>query len=327
MCTSSKQKKAEQTAAQQAAEANIRAGEEIRAASERAKQELIAQGKLTRQQMIEAGLPTPEESERLARARGKATTSAEALMTEAGPIAQAVARRIQERVDRPGLDYDTQSAAFTEGVTAPLWRTLKARGIVSPPGAEGGGGLTTQQYMKGAEPALAELRANAIAEDISRGQEYGEQGRTLQKFWAEMERLLGEALRNRQYESGIRGAEAEQLGVTGGAPYGVSGAEAAGRGRITAADINQAEVNKRYARQNEEKQRMGETIGQILASVLSGGAAAGTGGAAAGMGTVLTAPPNYYKSKAARITPSIRGIKPEYSSELPLALQKRLVRA
>lgn len=339
--SSSKANKAEQTAAEQRQTAEQTAGLETQAAANEAERRLTEAGKTARGQMMAAGEPSAEETSRLNRYRSKALTPAETLMTESGPISQAVARRIQQNVERPvgtyeegsllpeararvkerivkpGLDYERDLPAYTEGVTNPLWRSLKARGIAPPPGSEGGG-LGTQQFMKGAEPALAELRAKAISEDIDRGtafggyeeaqkredigagQQYGTEARGLQDLWTRLEDVLGEAIQGRRYEAGMEGASAEQLGVREGAPYGVKGAEAKGAGFTEAARINQEEVNTRYARKREEATQLGKDIGTALmlaAGPFTGGATlaaipavqgmGGGGGGAASAGTSL----------------------------------------
>lgn len=367
---SSKASKAEQTAAQQRQEAEQKAGTETQIAANEAERRLMEAGKTARSQMMTAGEPSAEETSRLNRYRSKALTPAETLMTESGPISQAVARRIQENVERPvgtyeagslmpearakvienlrrpvgtyeagslmpevrakvlervktpGLDYERDLPAYTEGITNPLWRSLKARGIAPPSGSEGGG-LGTQQFMKGAEPALAELRARAIAEDIARGtdfggyeeaqkaeniakstalggyeeaqkredigagQQYGTEARGLQDFWTKLEDVLGEAIQERRYQAGMQGAEAEQLGVREGAQYGVKGAEAKGAGFTEAARINQEEVNARYARKREEATQLGRDIGtalMLVAAPFTGGATLAAVPAVQGMG-------------------------------------------
>lgn len=368
--TSSKANKAEQTAAEQRQSAEQTAGLETQSAANEAERRLTEAGKTARGQMTAAGEPSAEETSRLNRYRSKALTPAETLMTESGPISQAVARRIQQNVERPvgtyeegslmpeartrikegmarpvgtyeegslmpevrarirervvnpGLDYERDLPAYAEGVSEPLWRSLKARGIAPPPGSEGGG-LGTQQFMKGAEPALAELRARAIAEDIERGtafggyeeatraeniergaafggyeeaqkkedigagQQYGTEARGLQDLWTRLEDVLGEAIQGRRYEAGIEGASAEQLGVREGAPYGVKGAEAKGAGFTEAARINQEEVNTRYARKREEASQLGKDIGTALmlaAAPFTGGATLAAIPAVQGMG-------------------------------------------
>ena len=269
---SSKSSKAQQTAAQSAADAERAAG----AAN-------LAAGQEAQRKIIEAGQPTGAETERLGRYTTAAKTPGETLLQQAGPISQAVARRIQERVDQPGLDYNTQSAAFTQGITNPLWTALKARGIVPPPGAEGGGGLATQQYMKGAEPALAVLRANQISQDIGRGQEYGASATDINKYYQELENILSEAIRGRQTQS-------TQAGV----PYGVQGTQLKGQGMTAAETINQAEVQSRYARKEEEKTAIGKNVGTLLALALAiptGGASLAAIPAIRGAGGQKTSPP------------------------------------
>ena len=377
--SSSKSSKAEQTAAQQAQEAELKAAEEQKKAAQEAERKLIEAGKVAREQTRLAGEPTAEETERRERFKTKALTPGETLMTQAGPISQAVARRMQERIETPyefeesefapllssrikgrlerpigtyeegslmpevrqrikervvtpGLDYMTELPAFVEGVSAPLWRALKQRGIAPPAGVEAG--LGGQQFMKGAIPALAELRARAISEDIARGEAFGgyeealkaedierakvyaayqdaitqyedairrgdmeaaenyaTQARQLQQIYEEAESMLGEAIRARQYEAGMRGAEAEQLGTREGAPYEVTGAQAQGRGLTEAARINQEEVQARYARQREEKAAIGKMVATIVLGARAGeamppatsGVSAGAGAAGGGM--------------------------------------------
>jgi len=155
-------------------------------------QEIKAAGREAAEKITAAGKPTEEESARQARYKGKALTPGEELMTQAGPISQAVARRIQANVERPagtyeegslmpavreqiekrvktpGLDFDTSSADFERAVGEPVWRALKARGIAPPPGSEGGG-LGTQQYMKQVVPYLTEQRQAQVNKDIEAG--------------------------------------------------------------------------------------------------------------------------------------------------------------
>lgn len=253
MCTSSKQKKAEQTAAADVKTQQVKAGEEVNKAA------LEAQNKI-----LEVGKQTPEETSRLSRYSSKATKPAENLMTDAGPISQAVSQRILERTKKPGMDFDANSADFEQGVGIPLWRSLKARGIAPPPGAEDGGGLGTQQYMKGAAPALAELRNNQINTDINRAENYGINSLEQQKFFAELENELAEAIRSRSIQT-----------TEAGVPYGVEGATAKGQGAVSGATTNQAEVTSRYARQNAEKAAIGKMVAQlamVAAAPFTGGA-------------------------------------------------------
>lgn len=318
--SSSKSSKAEQTAAEQSVEAQRKAGEETKAAALEAERKLIEAGGIARGQMLAAAEPTAEETERRERYKAKALTPGETLMTQAGPISQAVARRIQERIDTPGLDYSRDLPAYTEGITAPLWRALKGRGIVPPPGAEGGGGLATQQYMKGAEPALAALRAEAISGDITRGERYGTEARSLQQLYEQVENALAEAIRGRQFEAGIKGAEAAQLGTREGAPYGVTGAQAKGAGYTTAAQINQEEVQRRYDRARAEEKAIGDMVAQLITTAVTTAAAGGAG--AAGAGTIPPAPPKMPSLKQSGYwgsTPPSAG-----GTDLPLALQMRL---
>lgn len=260
---SSKASKSEQSAAESRANAERAAADANLAAAKAAEQKLIQAGQTARSQMLETGKPTTEETGRLQRYTTKATAPAESLLTESGPISQAIAKRIQERSETPGLDYSTQSEAFAEGVSKPLWRALKQRGIAPPPGSEGGG-LGTEQYMKGAAPALAELRSNAINQDITRGQQYGDTARSYQNIYTNLESALAEAIRNRAYESGMQGALAEQQGVSQGAPYGYQGTVARGTGMAEAERINQEEVQRRRDRQRAEQ----EAIGQALFSFI-----------------------------------------------------------
>lgn len=258
MCGSAKSSKAQQTAAQSAQDAERRAAEENYQA-----------GLEARRMIMEAGKETPAETERLGRYTTAAKTPGETLLQQAGPISQAVARRIQERIDRPGLDYERNLPAYTEGITQPLWRSLKARGIAPPPGTEGGG-LATQQYMKGAEPALAGLRAGQISEDITRGERYGASAIELNKFYQELENTLAEAIRGRQIQT-----------TEEGAPYAVRGTQLKGQGMTAAETINQAEVQSRYAKKDAEKEQIGKMAAMIALGAISGGAGSAGGGMSA----------------------------------------------
>jgi hypothetical protein len=196
-----------------AAEERKRAGQaglSITAAGEKAAGEITA-----------AGQPTAEEIARRERYAGKAATPGETLMTQAGPISQAVARRVQERVEQPGMEFDVNAPAYAEQIGAPLWRGLKARGIAPRPGTEGG--LGTSQFMKSALPAMATLRAEQVGRDITRGEEYGAEARKEEQYYGGVENILAEAIRSRLYESGIVAAKAKQAGVTGGETTALAG--------------------------------------------------------------------------------------------------------
>lgn len=233
--------------------------------------------------ITEVGRPTAAETARLGRYQERAVTPAETLMTQAGPISQAVARRIQERVETPGLEYQRDLPAYEAGVTQPLWRALKARGIAPPPGVEGGG-LGTQQYMKGAEPALALLRAKQIGLDISRGQEYGAEAREYKGWYEKLEDMLSEALRKRQI-----------AGVTKGVSYGVAGEEAYGERMIGGRETEVSYAAERAERQRQKRQQEAEMIGELVAMLATGGAAAPAVAArrmagGGGVGGPITAP-------------------------------------
>jgi len=243
------------------AEARGLQAREQRAAGERER----ATAREAERRIIEVGKPTAEETARLGRYREKAVTPGETLMTQAGPISQAVARRVQERVETPGLEFQRDLPAYEAGVTEPLWRALKARGIAPPPGVEGGG-LGTQQYMKGAEPALAGLRSEAVSRDIERGLAYGTEARALPMRYEDLENILSEALRSRQV-----------AGVTGGVPYGVAGEEAYGRGRVGAATTEAEYAAQRAEAQRQKRAEEGELV-RMLAEL---GITLATGGAAA----------------------------------------------
>jgi hypothetical protein len=247
----SREEKEAQAREQQAQESRRQAEQERAAAQE-------AERRIT-----EAGKPTAEETTRLARYKEKAVTPGETLMTQTGPIAQAVARRVQERVEAPGMDYDP---ATTMGVLGPeLWRGLKQRGIAPPPGAEGGGGLGTQQYMKGALPTLAQLRQQQISEDITRGQQYGTEARGLQTGYEDLERILAEALSQRRYGA-----------VATGAPYGYYGAQDYGRGMREAAGMETEYAAQRAEQQRQKRAQEEEAIRAIVEAI----AIAASGGAA-----------------------------------------------
>lgn len=216
---SSSQQKKQAESAQRAAEEQAAGQREI---AQTEGQVIKAAGVKAGETITAAGQPTAEELARQERYRTKATTPGETLLTQAGPISMAVARRIQERVETPGMDYDP---ATTMEVLGPeLWRGLKARGIAPRPGSEPG--LGGQQYMKGALPYLAQLREGAISRDISRGAEYGAEARKEQQYYETIENILSEAIRERLYQSGIIGAEAEQRGVTTGGQTIVGGTQA-----------------------------------------------------------------------------------------------------
>jgi len=221
-------------------------------------EEIKEAGKKAAGQITTAGQSTPEEQARLSRYKGKATTPAEQLMTEAGPISQAVARRVQERVDQPGMDYDVNSADFEKSVGTPVWASLKARGITPAPGDTTGGGLGTTQYMKSVVPYLASLRSGQINTDIARGQEYGTQAQNLQNYYTDLENQLGEAIRSRLYESGIKAAGAEQTGITAGGQTIAGGASDAA-----------STLSNLYANQLAGANAQGAESGDALANALS----------------------------------------------------------
>lgn len=234
-----------------------------RQAGERERQAALESQK----RLTEAGQAKPEETERLSRYKEKALTPGETLLTQQGPIAQALAKRIQERVETPGLDYQRDLPAYEAGVTEPLWRALKQRGIAPPPGSEGGG-LGTQQYMKGAEPALAFLRSGAITQDISRGQEYGREARGAQGRYEDLESMLAEAIRGRQF-----GAE------TGAAPYSLTAEERRSRGERTAAGIAQEYKSGEARRREAEQKERADRIERVMSAVIGNYSQAGKTGA------------------------------------------------
>ncbi len=263
MCTGGTKKK---KAAKSAEEARIRAESEAAAAAEAAAQaaerKLIASGETAAGEITAAGQPKAEETERLARYKEKAVTPGETLLTQTGPIAQALAKRVQERIDQPGLDYQRDLPAYTAGVTEPLWRSLKARGIAAPPGAEAG--LGGQQYMKGAEPALAALRAGAISEDIGRGERYGEVARGYQGSYEELEGILADLIRGRQFDAETLAPQVKMRGVETGAPYGPSGVAAGSAYRVESARTTEATRKE----QLEESQAFGKMLGERLVAVV-----------------------------------------------------------
>jgi hypothetical protein len=253
MCSSSKAEKKQTSAADELANQQKLGGQAVNVASQEAKSNIEKVGKTT-----------PEETARLQRYSTKATTPAESLMTEAGPISQAVAQRILERAQNPGMDYDENSSAFAEGVGAPLWASLKSRGIASPAGAEGGGGLGTQQYMKGAAPALAQLRTNQIGTDIAQAENYGLNAQSLQDFYTNLENTLSDVLRNRQVQT-----------VETAAPYGVSGIAAEKQGYIDAAATDQAATQARAAKKDAEATAMGSALMNFFMPMLNVGSTYG----------------------------------------------------
>lgn len=298
---SSKKEKSAKNAEEERIRAEQDAAKAAQAANEKAKAEVLAGGEKAAGDITLAGQPKQEETERLARYKSKATTPGETLLQEAGPISQAVARRIQERVETPGLDYTRDLPAYAEGVTTPLWRALKSRGIAPQPGTEGG--LGTQQFMKGAEPALAELRGRAVSEDIARGQGYGEEARAEQDWWTQIEASLADLIRGRQSEAETLAPQVRYGSVSEGAPYGVSGTTAYGAGMTEAARIKSESAQRAWEKKQEQLKDYGRYAAE-LASVLMGTNKPQYGGGktanVASMGNVPVAPDNYYLSPQAR---------------------------
>ena len=126
--------------------------------------------------------------------------------------------------------------------------------------------------MKGAEPALAELRANQIGTDISRGTEYGAQARGYKSNYEELENILAEAIRSRLYQSGILGASAEQEGLTRGSETLMGGSQTA---------RSQSGLNELYGRRETEAQANKNAYDSAMISMLdkivSGLGGVGTG--------------------------------------------------
>lgn len=250
-----------------AAQENL--AQEQRAAGERQR----AAGIAAQERITQVGKPTAEETGRLERYRTKATTPGETLMTQAGPISQAVARRIQERIDQPGMDFDVASDAYAEQIGAPLWRGLKARGIAPRPGAEGGLGVS--QYMESALPAMSILRSQQIGKDITRGTEYGREARQEVGIYEELERWLSEAMRGR-----------EVGGVQIGAPYGIAGEQAYGAGMVggaqTEAEYASVRAGRQMAKRAKEEEQIKDAIKMLVGGMAGGAGGGGAGGAAAG---------------------------------------------
>ena len=247
MCTSSKEKKSAQTAAEQAINAQMEAAKLKQSTAEQAKADIEAAGKAT-----------PDETQRMARYTTKATTPAEQLMTEAGPISQAVSQRILERTQNPGMDFDTASKNWADYIGTPVWRSIKQRGIAAPPGSEGGG-LGTEQYMTQVAPALTQARSNQINTDITNAQNYGNVANALQQYYGTQESNLSEAIRQRLIDT-----------IQSGSAYGYQGASDYGTGLTNAADINQKEVVSRYTQKDEQNAQLGKMIGLALAGAGTG---------------------------------------------------------
>ena len=239
-----KQKKEKNSAADQLEQAQKEAG-----------QSLYETGQSAKQSMLDVGKQTPEEKTRMERLTTATTQPAETLTTQAGPISQALAQRILDRTNQPGLDYDTQSADFIKGVSDPLWRNLKSRGIVPAPGALGGG-LASQQFLKEAAPSLAELRTNQINSDLARAQEYQTTALNNQNQQATLLEALDSAIRNRDIEA-TRIAQ----------DYGIAGTQAQGSGNIGSAQTNQEYINNKQLSANNQWGAFGETVGKYLGTV------------------------------------------------------------
>lgn len=229
------------------------------------------QGVKARTDIIKAGQASPEEKQLQTRYMTKMNQTPESLLTEAGPVSQAVAQRIQERVNNPGMDYDVSS--INTAIGNPIWAGLKARGITAPAGSEGGG-LGTEQYMQQMVPYLAEGRQNQINTDITRGQTYGQSALTQSNLQTSLADAISQALSNRNLQ-------ATETGV----PYEVSGAN-------KAAEINQNYYDTKF----QEQQAQNEAIGKMVAMALVGAATGGIGAAAipaaglsVGAGTTLGA--------------------------------------
>lgn len=264
-----KTKKAEQqadVARQQEEQAQRNAAALQAEAARKAQQEIIASGNTVRQNLTEAAQSTGEETSRLSRYQGKAGTPGETLMTQTGPIAQAVARRVQERVETPGLDYERNLPAYVESVSNPVWRALKARGIVPPPGTEGG--LATQQAIVEIEPALAQLRTGQISSDISRGQQYTDEARQTQSYYEDLEQGLANLLAERTSSASQRGAELKYQADTGAAPYTTSAAAAEAQGILGPAQSISAYKQSQAQQAAESQAKTGKTIGTLLGTAL-----------------------------------------------------------
>lgn len=243
-------------------EKSAEAQDQLARAQRTAGERQLAAGQAAEARLTAVGKPTTEETTRRTRYRTQATTPGETLMTQAGPISMAVSRRIAERVETPGMDYDPST---TMDILGPeLWRGLKQRGIAPRPGAEPG--LGGEQYMRTALPYLAKERETAISRDIERGRAYGEEARGESKYFEELLYDLSEALRGR-----------EVGGVTTGAPYGIEGEEAYGAGMVGGAQTEADYAAQRAQQQKEKRAAEGEMIRQAVELALI----VGTGGAAA----------------------------------------------
>ncbi len=214
------------------------------------------------QNITAVGQPTAAETTRQAGYTAKANAPAESLMTQAGPISQAVASRIQERVSNPGMDYDVSS--INKSIGNPIWAGLKARGIAAQPGDTTGGGLGTEQYMQQMVPYLAAGKEAQVNTDISRGQDYGTAANALQQLYVNLENSLSEAMRGRQVQT-----------TMGAAPYGTAAAGYTAGGLTQPAETGLAEQQRLYGINASNN----AAIGQGLASILAAALAVPTGGA------------------------------------------------
>lgn len=218
-----------------------------------------AQGELAKSQITAAGAPTTEETARLAKYTSDTNKPAEQLLTDAGPISQAIASRVLERAQTPGMDFDSQSKDFETKIGTPVWRALKSRGIVAPPGSEGGG-LGTQQYMKNVIPEMAQARSNQINTDITRGQGYTTDALNQKNNLLSILETLSNSVRNRQLTS-----------VTNAADYGY-------KGNVGGADTSYGESQLQTQRALAEQKALYDAIGKIVSGVATGGVSGLVGG-------------------------------------------------
>jgi hypothetical protein len=271
----SKSNSAAKSAKTAASQAEGQANQQMQNVQDQAEQVKQA-GINANKQMTAVSQPTAEEQARLARYNTQSNTPAESLMTQAGPISQAVARRVQERVNNPGMDYDTNSQAFEQSVGTPVWAALKARGITPAPGDTTGGGLGTTQYMKSVVPYLASQRSNQINTDITRGQTYDTSANALQKGWTDLENQLGEAIQSRLQAGGLAGAAAEQTGATAGSQLNVSGTNEQTQNLIDQFLGRLKQAQGQAESYSNASQTQGDLLMKALTAALSGGMGGGT---------------------------------------------------
>ncbi|CAK0754825.1 hypothetical protein CCP1ISM_50008 [Azospirillaceae bacterium] len=265
-------------------------------------------------QITDASAITPAEQQRSSGFTTKANTPAEQLMTQSGPIAQAVANRIQERVNTPGMDYNV--GAINQSIGNPIWASLKKRGITAQPGDVTGGGLGTEQYMQQMVPYLAQGRQQAIGGDIQRGETYGNEANTLSQLYQNLDKDYATALQNRIQQGAISGANLETQANIAGGSSDISGNQAAMQPLNT---LYGDAYNNAMASKSGYDAAMLQSYNQILDAITMG--AGGMGGSAASSGASQVQNSPYGRQQLTQAsTPMGTG---SYVSPYATALQQR----